>query len=115
VRWATGSCTGRTGAAGGSRGYWGLLTALEEWALPKMRWQWVMWNVGADTGVSEVMAACSGGLKAVLGDSVGLVLSGEGATTLGELRKFTLGLAREGQWFSRRDGGASVHHDSKIS
>jgi hypothetical protein len=47
--------------------------------------QGVTWNVGADgKGVSEVMAACSGGLQAVLGVSVGLVLGGEGATTLGE-------------------------------
>jgi hypothetical protein len=39
-----------------------------------------MWNVEADsTRVSEVMAACSGGLQAVLGDRVGLVLNGEGA------------------------------------
>jgi hypothetical protein len=42
-----------------------------------------MWNVGADgAGVSEVTAACSGGLQAVLGDHVGLVLGCEGSTTL---------------------------------
>jgi hypothetical protein len=51
-----------------------------------------MQNVGADTvGVSEVAASCGGGLTAVLGDHVGLVLSGEGATTLGDSREFTLG------------------------
>jgi hypothetical protein len=47
---------------------------------------------GISAGVSEVMAACSGGLQAVLGDHVGLVLSGEGATTLGESCEFALGL-----------------------
>ncbi len=89
---------------------------LEDEHLSKTRWQGVAWNVGADgRGVSEVMAACGGGLKAVLGDSVGLVLGGEGETTLGELHEFTLGFAGEGQWFSCRDGGASVCHDSKIS
>jgi hypothetical protein len=61
------------------------------------------------------MAACGGGLQAVLGDHVGFVPSGEGATTHGELRKVTLGLAGAGRWFGRRDGGASVRHDSKIS
>ena len=50
-----------------------------------------MWNVGADSrGVSEVKVAHGGGLKAVLGASVGLVLGGEGENTLGELRAFTL-------------------------
>jgi hypothetical protein len=82
------ACTGRPGAAGGSRGYWGLLTTLGEWSSPKTRWQRVTWNVGADgKGVSEVRAACGGGLQAVLGDHVGLVLGGEGATTLGEHQK----------------------------
>jgi hypothetical protein len=76
----------------------------------------VTWNVGVDdAGVSEVMAACGGGLKAVLGDHVGLVLGGEGATTLGELRAFTLGHAGARRWFGRRDGRASTLHDSKIS
>jgi hypothetical protein len=57
-----------------------------------MRRQGVPWNVGADNaGVSKVMAGCSEGLTAVLGDHVGLVLVGEVATTLGELRTFTLG------------------------
>ena len=75
-----------------------------------------MWNVGADgKGVSEVMAACSGGLQAVLGDHVGLVLSGEGATTLGELHEFTLRLAGARRWFGHKDGGASARHDLKIS
>jgi hypothetical protein len=75
-----------------------------------------MWNVGADgAGVSEVMAACGGGLQAVLGDHMGLVLGDEGATTLGELLVFTLGLAGAGRWFGRRDGRASAYHDSKIS
>ncbi len=60
------------------------------------------------------MAACDGGLKAVLGDQVGLVLGGEGENTLGELLAFTLGLAGKGWWFGRRDGGASTRHDSKI-
>ncbi len=44
-----------------------------------------------------------------------LVLSDEVATTLGDLRKFTLGGEGAGRWVGRRDGGASVHHDSKIS
>jgi hypothetical protein len=65
--------------------------------------------------VSEVTAACGGGLKAVLGASVGLVLGGKGETTLGELHEFTLGLAGAGQWFSRRGGGAIECNDSKIS
>jgi hypothetical protein len=81
-----------------------------------MRQQGVAWNVGAyGRGVSEVTTACGGGLKAVLGASMGLVLGGEGETTLGDLREFTLGLAGAGQWFSNRDRGASKHHDSKIS
>ncbi len=108
MRWAIGSRTGRTGAAGGCRSCWGSLTTLGEWALQKTRQQGVAWNVRADgRGVSEVMAACSGGLKAVLGASVGLVLSGKEATTLGETRESTLGLAGGGQWFSHRDGGGS--------
>jgi hypothetical protein len=116
VWWAIGSRTRRTGAAGGSRGCWGLLTTLGEWVLPKTRRQGVAWNVGVDSrGVSEVMAACGGGLKVVLGAGVGLVLGVEGETTLGESRKFTRGLAGAGWWFSRRDGGASQRHDSKIS
>jgi hypothetical protein len=111
--WDMGSCTGRTGAAGGGRGCQGLLTILGEWALPKSRWQGVVWNVEEDgRGVSEVMVACSGGLKAVLGASVGVVLGGEGEATLGV---FTLGLAGAGQRVGRRDGGAVKHHDSKIS
>ncbi len=58
-----------------------------------MRQQGVTWNVGADSaGVSEVMAACGGGCQAVLGDHVGFVPSGEGATTLGESREVTLDL-----------------------
>jgi hypothetical protein len=58
----------------------------------------VTWNVGADgKGVSEVTAACGGGLKAVLGHHVGPVLGGEGATTLGELHAVTLGHAGAGQ------------------
>jgi hypothetical protein len=57
-----------------------------------------VWNVGADdTGVGEVMASCSGGgLTAVRGDHMGLVLGGEVATILGELRAFTLGDAGAG-------------------
>jgi hypothetical protein len=75
----------------------------------------VRWNVGADgAGVREVMAACSGGLQAVLGDHMGFVPGGEGATTLGELRKVTLGLVGAGRWFGHKDGGASGRHDSKI-
>ncbi len=59
----------------------------------------VTWNVGADAKeVSEVTDACGGGLKAVLGDHVGLILGGDGATTLGELCAFTLGLAGAGRW-----------------
>ncbi len=74
------------------------------------------WNVGADgAGVSKVMACCSGGLTAVLGDHVGLVLGGEVATTLGELRVFTLGDAGARWWVAHRDGGASACHDSKMS
>jgi hypothetical protein len=47
----------------------------------------MMWNVGTNgPGVSEVTAVCRGGLTAVLGDHVGLVLGGEVATILGELR-----------------------------
>jgi hypothetical protein len=81
-----------------------------------MRWQGVVWNVEANgRGVSEVTAAGSGGLKAVLGASVGLVLGGEGETTLGESCQFTLGLAGARQCFSRKDGGVSKCHDSKIS
>ncbi len=75
-----------------------------------------MWNVGADnTGASDVAAGCNGGLPDVLGDHVGLVLGGEVATTLGDLRVFTLGDARAGRWVGRKDGGASVRHDLKIS
>jgi hypothetical protein len=107
---------GRTGAAGGSKGCWCLLTTLGEWSSPKTRWQGVRWNVGAEAGgVSEVIAACGGGLTAVLGDYVGLVLGGEGATTLGESHAFTLGHAGAGRWVGRRDGGTSTCHDSKIS
>jgi hypothetical protein len=52
----------------------------------------VMWNVGAEAGgVSEIAAGCGGGLTAVLGDHIGIVLGGRGATILGELREFTLG------------------------
>ncbi len=52
--------------------------------------------------MSKVTAACGGGLQAVLGASVGLVLGGEGATALvGEFRAFTLGLAGAGWWFGR--------------
>jgi hypothetical protein len=95
---------------------WGSLLTLGEWSLPKTRWRGVLWNVGADgAGVSEVMAACGGGLQTVLRDHVRLVLSGEGTTTLGELHAFTLGLVGARQWFGRRDGQASAHHDSKIS
>jgi hypothetical protein len=31
------------------------------------------------------------------------------------LRVFTLGDARAGRWVGRKDGGASVRHDLKIS
>jgi hypothetical protein len=73
-----------------------------------------MRNVGADgAGVSEVIAAC--GLTAVLGDHVGLVLGGEGTTTLGESCVFTLGHAGAGRWVGHRAGGASTRHDSKMS
>jgi hypothetical protein len=51
----------------------------------------------------------------VLGPIVSLVLGGGGETTLGKSHEFTLGLAGAGRWFSRRDGGASESHDSKIS
>ncbi len=113
--WAIGCRTGRTGAAGGSKGCWGSLTTLGAWSLPKTRQWGVTWNVGADSaGVSEVTAACSGGLEAVLGDHVGLVLGDEGATTLEASCAFTLGLAGARQWFGHRDGGASTCHDSKI-
>ncbi len=64
--------------------------------------------------MSKVTADCGGGLKAVLGDHVGLVLGGEGVTTLGKLHKYTLGLVGAKQWFGRRDGGASPRHDSKM-
>jgi hypothetical protein len=97
-------------------GCWVLLTSLGEWSLSKTRWWGVRWNVGADsTGVSEVTAACGGGLQVVLGDHLGFVLGGEGATTLGESREVTLGLAGAGWWFDRRDEGASTCHDSKTS
>ncbi len=73
------------------------------------------WNVEADgAGVSEVTAGCGGGLTAVLRDHVELVLGGVVATTLGELRTFTLGDAGAGRWVGCRDGGASARHDSKI-
>ncbi len=85
-------------------------------AIAKDKMAGVTWNVGADSaGMSEVTAACGGGLQAVLGDHVRLLLGGEGATTLGELRAFTLGLVGARQQFGCRDGGASAHHDSKIS
>ncbi len=75
-----------------------MLTTLGEWSLPRTRQWGVRWNVGADgTGVSKVTAPCGGGLQAVLGDHVGFVPSGEGATTLGESNKVTLGLAEAGQ------------------
>ena len=84
--------------------------------MPKSRWQEIAWNVGADgRGVSEVTVARGGGLKAMLGASMGLVLGGEGEPILGELRKFTLGLVGAGQRVGCRDGGASKNHDSKIS
>ncbi len=116
MRWAIGSRTGRTGTEGGSKGCWGSLTTLGEWSLPKTRWQGVTWNVGADNaGVSEVASGCSGCLQAVLGDKMGLVLGGEVETTLGDSRTFTLGGEGAGWWDGRMDGGASAHHDSKIS
>ncbi len=116
MRWAISSHTGRTSTEGGSKGCWGLLTTLGEWSLPKTRQRGVTWNVGAgDAGVSEVTAGCSGGLPAVLEDHVGLVLGDEVTTTLEELREFTLGDVGAGQWVGCRDGGASAHHDSKIS
>ncbi len=75
-----------------------------------------MWNVGADAvGVSEIAAGCGGGLTAVLGDHVGLVLGGEVATTLGDLCEFTLGGEGAGWRVGHRDGGASTRHASKIS
>ncbi len=78
--------------------------------------QGVTWNVGADAaGVSEIATCCGGGLTTVLEDHMGLVLSGEVATTLGDSREFTLGGEGAGQWVGRRDGGASLYHDSKIS
>jgi hypothetical protein len=71
---------------------------------------------GADAaGVSEVTAGCGGGLTAVLGDHVGLVLGGEVATTLGDLHRFTLGGEGARRQVGLRDGGASACHDSKIS
>ncbi len=75
-----------------------------------------MQNVGADSrGVSEVKVAHGGGLKAVLGASVRVILGGEGEATLGDSRVFTLDLAGAGRQVGRRDGGASKCHDSKIS
>jgi hypothetical protein len=61
------------------------------------------------------MVAHGGGLKAVLGASVGVVLGGEGEATLGESRVFTLGLPGTGRRVGQRDGGASKRHDLKIS
>jgi hypothetical protein len=77
----------------------------------------VTWNVGAEdsVGVSEVAAGCSGGLTAVLGDHMGLVLGCEVTTTLRDLHKFTIGGKGAGRWVGRRNGGASARHDSKIS
>jgi hypothetical protein len=76
----------------------------------------IRWNmVENGVGVSEVTAACGGGLKAVLEDHMGFVLGGGEATTLGDLHEFTLGLAGARQWFGRSDGGTSKLHDSKIS
>jgi hypothetical protein len=116
MRWDIGSRTGRTGAEGGGRGCRGSLTTLGEWALPKLRWQGVAWNVGVDgRGVSEVKVAYSGGLKAVLGASMRVILSGEGEATLGDSHVYTLGIAREGWQNGQRDGGASKCHESKIS
>ncbi len=51
----------------------------------------------------------------MLGDHVGFVPGGEGATTLGESREVILGVAGARLWLGRKDGGASSHHDSKIS
>jgi hypothetical protein len=65
--------------------------------------------------VSEVTVVCGGGLKAVLGASVGIVLGGEGEPTLVELCMFTLGLAGAGQQVGLMDGGASECHDLNIS
>jgi hypothetical protein len=70
---------------------------------------------GQCRGVSELAAGCSGGLTAVLGDHMGLVLGGEVAATLGDLRMFTLRGEGAGWWVGRRDGGASMHHDAKSS
>jgi hypothetical protein len=73
-------------------GCWDALTTLGDWSLLKTSRQGVTWNGGADVkGVSEVAAGCGGGLTAVLGDHLGLVLGGEVATTLGDSREFTLG------------------------
>ncbi len=114
--WAKGSHTGRTGAAGGSKGCWDAITALGEWSSLKTSLRGVTWNVGADTaGVSEIATCCGRGLTPVLGDHVGLVLSGEVTTTLGDSRKFTLGGEGAGQWVGCRDGVACVYHDLKIS
>jgi hypothetical protein len=75
-----------------------VLTTLGEWSSPKTSRQEVTWNVGVDAvGVSEVAADCGGGLTAVVGDQVGLVLGGEVATTLEDLREFTLGDEGAGQ------------------
>ncbi len=74
-----------------------MLTTLGDWALPKTRRRGVVWNVRADgRGVSEIMVSCSGGLKAVLGASVGLVLSAEGETTLGNCTRSPLDLREWG-------------------
>jgi hypothetical protein len=74
------------------------------------------WNVGADeAGVSEIAAGCGGDLTVVLGDHVRLVCGGEVATTLEDSCKFTLGGEVAGRQIGCRDGGASAHHESKIS
>ena len=65
--------------------------------------------------MSEIAAGCGGGLIAVLGDHMGPGLGGEVATTLGDSHEFTLGGEGAGQCIGCRDGGASAHHDSKIS
>ncbi len=58
----------------------GLADHLWRMVIAKVKTGGVMWNVGADGAeVSEVMAACGGGLQAVLGDHVGFVLSGSSA------------------------------------
>ncbi len=54
--------------------------------------------------MSEVTAACGGGLKAVLGASIRLVLGDEGETTLGELRELTLDLQEWGSGSAVRMG-----------